>query len=593
MNIVCMSIKNFRTHMNTNDVPITPLTAFIGKNDSGKSSLLMAIGVFLSEKNQIDISDIYKVSNSEDNGDQTEIELMFGNYSEDICKLQILSSSNLLDLKKVFDHDGKLKNYLIKVNDYQDENFQRLWEKKESDLNKLLSKFNLYPKDSGTSITKETKIDYIRKYADSHQTIKKDVWYDIKGDVKELLAKELPTFEFYGNEVSLNTETASFQKPFQESIAKSIQEVSDLISDMEKKVKESVQEMQEKIKSFLNEQTDSVYSIDIVPEFDLKHFASVKINIIDKLDIDVPAERRGSGLKRLIMVSYLRYIAERSRNGGNHVIYAIEEPETSLHPGAQRVLMDSLKTLAANGTQVIFTTHSPVFVSDLNNENIIIVKRNQPTTQIIPGSKLKVEDVKSEIIEELGISPRDAILEYSYCVFVEGKTDVCFFEKVWKKLFQAGKIQKNMNELHIGFFPYGGDNLKFHVERGLLKTFSRRFAVIVDSDKKSPMDQMPQTKIKFKEKCEADGGIFISLMKREIENYIHKNAYNRIFNSLVEIEDYKDVKKELFNGENGNNKFIKVVEEMTADEILERDLDRNGNHELLDMINSLVKFFTA
>ena len=194
-------------------------------------------------------------------------------------------------------------------------------------------------------------------------------------------------------------------------------------------------------------------------------------------------------------------------------------------------------------------------------------------------------------MNELGISSRDAILKYSSCVFVEGQADVTFFETVWNKLAEVGKIQKKFDDLHIGFIPYGGDNLKFYVERGLLKSISRNFAVIVDSDKKSSTDQTPQTKTRFTKECEDAGGKFIALKKREIENYIHKDAYARLYEKTDEIEDYEDIKKKLFNGDNGNNKLQKVIKAMTAEEFLERDLYGNEQHELIDIINSLVEFF--
>ncbi len=592
MNIIGVNIKNFKAHKDTGFVPINTLTAFIGKNDSGKSSILAAIKVFLSGKRQIDINDIYDFKNLKDE-DYVEIDLMFNNYSENIKNLGILTESHEIHIKKTFDHEGKLINYSVKVHDYVDEDFKTLWAKKEQELNKLESKYNLNFTKSGRVITNEEKINSIRDYADSHNSIKKDYWFSIQGTAKDLLDKELPTFVLFENEVSLDTETASFQKPFQENIAQYMEGVFELSSLMETRVRESIMEIGKKIESYLKEQTDTVESVYLVPEFDWKHIASVRINITDKLGQEVSAEKRGSGLKRLIMVSYLRYMAESSReNGVSNVIYGIEEPETSLHPGAQKVLLDSIKTLAANGIQIIITTHSPVFASDLTSENIIIIKREIPSTKVVLGSDLKREQVCDEIVKELGISSRDAILKYHSCVFVEGKADVTFFETAWNKLAESGRIEKKIDDLHIGFIPYGGDNLKFFVERGVLKSINRNFAVIVDSDKKSQNDQIPQTKIKFSEQCENDGGKFITLKKREIENYIHKDAFERSCGRKISvIDDYEDNKKKLFNGKNGNSNFEKVIKEMTADEFLERDLCENGQHELIAIINSLIEFF--
>ena len=80
--------------------------------------------------------------------------------------------------------------------------------------------------------------------------------------------------------------------------------------------------------------------------------------------------------------------------------------------------------------------------------------------------------------------------------------------------------------------------------------------------------------------------------KREIENYIHKDAFERSCGRKISvIDDYEDIKKKLFNGKNGNSNFEKVIKEMTADEFLERDLCENGQNELIAIINSLIEFF--
>src|SRR5699024_3330860 len=78
-------------------------------------------------------------------------------------------------------------------------------------------------------------------------------------------------------------------------------------------------------------------------------------------DSNIPINKRGSGVKRLVLLSFFRAEAERrlSEDDNAGVIYAIEEPETSQHADNQRLLIEAFKTLAAaEHTQVILTTHS-------------------------------------------------------------------------------------------------------------------------------------------------------------------------------------------------------------------------------------------
>lgn len=96
-------------------------------------------------------------------------------------------------------------------------------------------------------------------------------------------------------------------------------------------------------------------------------------------DEDIPINKRGSGVKRLILLNFFRAEAERRQKEANsqHIIYAIEEPETSQHKQHQKILVDALKTLSANsGVQVIITTHSSDIVKQLDFKQLKVVCEN-------------------------------------------------------------------------------------------------------------------------------------------------------------------------------------------------------------------------
>src|SRR5699024_864801 len=79
-------------------------------------------------------------------------------------------------------------------------------------------------------------------------------------------------------------------------------------------------------------------------------------------DNRIPANKRGSGVRRLILLNFFRAEAERRKNQRNvpNIIYAFEEPETSQHPEHQKLLIEAFKEIAtADINQVILTTHSP------------------------------------------------------------------------------------------------------------------------------------------------------------------------------------------------------------------------------------------
>lgn len=81
----------------------------------------------------------------------------------------------------------------------------------------------------------------------------------------------------------------------------------------------------------------------------------------------------GSGIKSLTVIALHRMLANL-----NHVsiILGIEEPETNLHPQAQRMLIHSLQnSRQACETQAIFATHSTVVIDALNHDDIVLVRK--------------------------------------------------------------------------------------------------------------------------------------------------------------------------------------------------------------------------
>ena len=102
-------------------------------------------------------------------------------------------------------------------------------------------------------------------------------------------------------------------------------------------------------------------------------------------DEDIPINKRGSGVKRLILLNFFRAEAERRQNENNvpSIIYAIEEPETSQHPNHQRKLIEAFIELSqSDNTQILLTTHSPSIVRLLEFDHIKLIK-NEPNKEVV------------------------------------------------------------------------------------------------------------------------------------------------------------------------------------------------------------------
>jgi predicted ATPase len=86
----------------------------------------------------------------------------------------------------------------------------------------------------------------------------------------------------------------------------------------------------------------------------------IKINVKKGLDIDL--HNASSSIKQLApLILYLRY------NALPDDLLIIDEPEMNLHPESQAKLLEVLGMLVNAGVKVLLTTHSPYFMSHLNN----------------------------------------------------------------------------------------------------------------------------------------------------------------------------------------------------------------------------------
>jgi AAA ATPase-like protein len=130
----------------------------------------------------------------------------------------------------------------------------------------------------------------------------------------------------------------------------------------------------------------------VIPSPESLKWTDVFKNVSISGDEDIPINKRGSGVKRLILLNFFRAEAERRKIASNipSIIYAIEEPETSQHTEHQRKLITAFKALShAANTQIIITTHSASLVKELNFDNLRLVAvspRGKTIESVTPGS---------------------------------------------------------------------------------------------------------------------------------------------------------------------------------------------------------------
>lgn len=115
-------------------------------------------------------------------------------------------------------------------------------------------------------------------------------------------------------------------------------------------------------------------SIEIDSIFNINYelfINDLAIKVLEE-DKEFRLQECGSGIQSLISISIYRYLAEL--NNINYVI-GIEEPEMNLHPQAQKELIYELFDEVSQGLQVLFTTHSTVLIDELDHTDIVLVRK--------------------------------------------------------------------------------------------------------------------------------------------------------------------------------------------------------------------------
>lgn len=592
MKIFDITIKNFRGIAELQRLKVGEINSFVGKNDSGKSNILKALNTFFNDK--FDTNDVFK---GIPDGEKTEITLRF-TTNEEINSLA-LDSDSKIQLKKTFEFNtsGKVVKSLTYVcNDLNSADYSNCWGIKESEINTYCSSLELDFSRSGRGVTNLSKIELINDNTTNLGRVEKehDASDFLKNIKKQYSFIELPVYSLFDAEQDLNVSSTSFQSQFKPIATESLRNNSALTEQIENNVQTDLETEFSAITTLMQKNVPELERINTSPVCNWGNLVKFDLSLKFSSDnYDIPISNKGTGFKRLLMVAYFEYLAQKTTK--QHQIFGIEEPETFLHPELQQDLLTSIIELA-DDSQFFLTTHSPVFAGSTRDSNIVVVKKeNELSTYYNYENEDEILDV---VIQELGIKPNYNLLNDNYrkAVFVEGSGDVKFWKVAFEKI--NGAIPND-----ILFVPCGGDQVDFFVNAHLCRKINRRFIVVLDSDRGAvDYDAKLANKAQLIEKVEELGGEVMILRKREIENYYSRDAIQRVLGDdyiipeQFQITDYSDIKEEIkthilepssVNFKAKNN--FTVFEEMTQAEWIASSVTVGETNDIQIIINKILE----
>lgn len=395
MKISQVKITNFRGYKDETAIDLNDLTVFVGKNDVGKSTILEALDVFFNDGKgviKLDKEDINKQGFAEGNS-AICIAVVF----EDLPTSLVIDSTNAttlqdeyllnrqgkLEIVKTYPNAGKEK-VSVKAHHPSNSACADLLLKKQKDLQAIIKKDSIACDDEKKNAVMRKAI--WQHYAEYLQL--QDIEIDVtKEDAKNLwdqLKNYMPLYSLFQSDRKNSDGDSEIQDPMKLAVQEILKDtsiqssLSQIATEVDSKLKEVADRTLEKLREMNPEIANSLNPV--TPSAETLKWADVFKNVSISGDEDIPINKRGSGVKRLVLLNFFRAEAERRKTEKNvpDIIYAIEEPETSQHPNHQKKLIDAFIEMSeGQHTQIILTTHSPAIVKMLNFEHLKLIKGEQ------------------------------------------------------------------------------------------------------------------------------------------------------------------------------------------------------------------------
>lgn len=241
----------------------------------------------------------------------------------------------------------------------------------------------------------------------------------------------------------------------------------------------------------------------------------------------------GDGIQAIIMLLYPLFIAP------DKAWFFIEEPETHLHPGFQRLFIETITTnpiLRKKQLTIFLTTHSNHIIDFALDEVSLIslfTFRRQEDKAGRTSFQIQLSAPRDLLnLTALGVQNSSVFLA-NCTLWVEGITDRlylrAYLQAYWKQLQEEGKTVSLLEGLHYTFLEYAGSNVEHYrfdelapngpITPGILDkiralSVANRIMLIADQDAGK------QTRHEARTQQQHSGFVYHILPVREIENLL-------------------------------------------------------------------------
>ena len=413
-----IEIENFRSIMKEPvSIVFDDYNVIVGPNNSGKSNILRAMQLFF-------------------NGDRAEYTY---DINTDFPKLNELSNRAVTRITVTIKFDPK----------------------KDTKIQKAIAELE---KQSGQrrlgGNTLKLRLEYSRRGSEQWRFVSKAGLRSIKAELIQLVVDALRSsvsFKYIpvGRDV-----LGIIRNELKEELVKTIFSSWSGAVKIRREINESIDVLIERLQPSLStsgkEITDSMATVFTeikkmelkLPFNDLESILpSLEPVVSDKYETTLDA--KGSGIQTSSLLFFLKYLADhhpQKHNARITFIWAIEEPESYLHPSIQKSMSNILQKFSEE-VQTIITTHSPHFVPRKCEPVVSIIDKSN----LSPHSTIVIGDDYETARRLLGVSLLDSMYLYENNIVTEGASDEIILRGAWDKLYAAKEVKNDPRT--IRYFP--------------------------------------------------------------------------------------------------------------------------------------------
>lgn len=229
-------------------------------------------------------------------------------------------------------------------------------------------------------------------------------------------------------------------------------------------------ELQAKIKNNFRLKFDKVFSelpinnVSETQKFGLNEKKLIFENLITIFDDDIQIENKGKGKENIIKTQIAL-----NKKSDKFDIVAIEEPENHLSYTNLRKMIEEIKK--HNNSQLIITTHESMIVNSLNLKKIIWIKQDKA---------ISLSNIDKDDADFFLKSSNNNMLQFILSpkvILVEGPTENLLIPKIFSELYS-----ETLEENNISIIECSG--IKYKRYLGIANKMSKKVAVLTDNDSK-------------------------------------------------------------------------------------------------------------